>query len=592
MRHLCFLSMLALAATLSAVPACAEEPTPEAEAAIEAARNGGARIKITPRTGMPRSVSGLKGPPARSALSAAATREPTEKELKTAFEAHFRLGSLRAAYAASNPEARVVSTSRVAKDREIPGQYITEGEQRVRDIPVFASKARAVMNRSLSVLSASSNLSRVAIQSLEPSIAEAEAVAPARKKLAELIARPSAAPQLGPRKLDAETADAKAALQIFDPALIASRGQVTGATRLAWMVSIETFRIFVDARTGEVFYYFRDHRSATLVRRVFDLANTGDFPGRRVIDQETRERNEPVPGDAAVAFQYTELVHQYFEAVLNRKGFDDSTLRPSAAATKGVTLLESYVRYGEVPNAYWCTHQSDYCPKADIMIYGPGFAGALDVVGHEMTHGVIAYEADLLYADEPGAVNESLADIFGSLIEHRVRGAQGNWKIAESLPGFEQVPMRDLKNPHLAAADGAPLFHKDKDFDTANRGQPDHWDEFVRRVDPMCSSLLAEDNGCVHLNSGILNKMASLIADGGTHHAVAVGAVGHDKLARIAYRSLTAHLNTGSGMQEAAEAFVRSCEELSVAGAGDLKPDDCDQVRRAAQAVGLVAPEM
>lgn len=592
MRLNSFLATLALVASLAAVPVRAEEPTAEAEAAIAAARSAGARIKINPRTGMPSTVSGLKSQSDRSALSAAAPREPTEKELKAAFEAHFRLGSLSAAYATSNREARVVSTSRVAKDREIAGQYITEGEQRVRDIPVFASKARAVLNRSLTVLSASSNLSRVAIQSVEPSIAEADAIAAARKKLAELIARPSAAPQLGPRKLDAETASAKAALQIFDPALIASRGQVTGATRLAWMVSIETFRIFVDAKTGEIFYYFRDHRSAALVRRVFDLANTGDFPGRRVIDQETHERNEPVPTDADVAFQYTELVHQYFETVLNRKGFDDSTLKPSAAAAKGVTLLELYVRYGEVPNAYWCTHQNDYCPKADIMIYGPGFAGALDVVGHEMTHGVIAYEADLLYADEPGAVNEALADIFGSLIEHRVRGAQGNWKIAEALPDYQQIPMRDLKNPHLAAADGAPLFQKDKDFDAGNRGQPDHWDEFVRRVDPMCSSLLAEDNGCVHINSGIVNKMATLMADGGTHHSISVVAIGHDKLARIAYRSLTAHLNTGSGMQEAAEAFVTSCDELTAAGAGDLTASDCEQVRKAGQAVGLVAPEM
>lgn len=591
MRVNAILTALALAGAVASSAALAEAPTPEAEAAIETARKSGAKIKINPRTGMPTSVSGLKDPATRSALSAAAPREPTEKELKASFEAHFRQGSLSAAYTASNPEARVVSTSRVVKDREIPGQYITEGEQRVRDIPVFASKVRAVMSRSRSVLSASTNLSRVQIDNVEPSVGEADAVAAARKKLAEIIDRPSAAPQLGPRKLDPETAAAKPALQIFDPALIASRGQITGATRLAWMVSIETFRIFVDAKTGEVFYYYRDHRSADLIRRVYDLEQTADFPGRRVIDDEKHERNEPVPTDADVAFQYTELVHKYFESVLNRKGYDDSTLRPSASAAKGVTTLESYVRYGEVPNAYWCTHQNDYCPKGDIMIYGPGFAGALDVVGHEMTHGVIAYEADLLYADEPGAVNEAMADIFGSLIELRVRGAEGNWKLAEGLAGFEQVPMRDLQNPHLTAADGTAMFHKDRDFDAGNRGQPDHWDEFVRRVDPMCSSLLAEDNGCVHINSGILGKMASLIAAGGTHHGVGVEAIGHDKLARVAYRSLTTHLNTGSGLQEAAEAFVLSCDELALAKAGDLTPSDCEQVRKSAQAVGLTTPE-
>ena len=567
-----------------------EEPTEAAKDAIEAVRkaNPQAKIKINPRTGMPSSVTGVREPTERSALSAAAAKEPTEAELKASFEAHFRRGSLSAAYAPANPDAKIVSTSKVVKDRDVPGQYVTEGEQRVKDIPVFASKARAVMGKNRSVLSASTNLSRVAIDSIEPSLDEAAATTAARKKLAEIVARPSAAPQLG-KKLDVDKANAKASLQIFDPALIASRGQIAGPTRLAWMVSIETFRIFVDAKTGEVFYYYRDHPSAGLVRRVFDLAGTTDFPGKRVIDEEKHERNEPVPGDADTAFEYTELVHGFFDKVLNRKGFDDSTLKPASAAPKAVTQVESYVRFGDIPNAYWCTHQTDYCPKADIMIYGPGFSGALDIVAHEMTHGIISYEADLLYADEPGAVKEAIADIFGSLIELRVKGERGNWKIAESLPGFETVPMRDLSNPHLAGADGASLFSKDKDYDTNNRGQPEHWDEFVRRIDPMCTSLLAEDNGCVHINSGIIGKMAQLLADGGTHRGVTVTGIGQEKLARIAYRSLTTHLNKGSGLQDAASAFTESCEELARNKIGDVVAGDCAQVQGAVHAVGLDA---
>lgn len=583
------LPLFLLGLVLAAPAARADEPTEAAKDAIETVRkaNPQVKIKINPRTGMPSSVSGLAEPQARStSLGASATREPTETELKAAFEAHFRQGSLSAAYAPSNPNARVVSTSKVVKDRDVPGQYITEGEQRVKDIPVFASKARAVLSKNRSVLSASTNLSRVAIDSVEPAIDEAAATAAARKKLAEIVAKPSAAPQLG-RKPNVETAGATASLQIFDPALIQSRGQISGPTRLAWMVSIESFRIFVDAKTGEVFYYYRDHPSATLVRRIFDLAGGTEFPGKRVIDEEKHERIEPVPEDADTAFEYSQYVHDFFDKVLGRKGFDDSTLKPVSAAPKGAAQVESYVRYGDIPNAYWCTHATDYCPKADAMIYGPGFAGALDIVAHEMTHGVISYEADLLYADEPGAVNEAFADIFGALIELRVRGDKGNWKIAESLPGFETVPMRDLSNPHLAGTDGAPLFSKDKDFDTGNRGQPEHWDEFVRRVDPMCTSLLAEDNGCVHINSGIINKMAWLIADGGTHRGVTVTGIGRDKLARIVYRSLTTHLNKGSGLQDTASAFAESCEELARNKLGDVVAADCTQVQNAVRSVGL-----
>jgi Zn-dependent metalloprotease len=226
------------------------------------------------------------------------------------------------------------------------------------------------------------------------------------------------------------------------------------------------------------------------------------------------------------------------------------------------------------------------------MVYGPGFAAALDVVGHEITHGVIRYEADLLFLHEPGAVNEALADIFGTLIEFRAKGGAGNWTIGESLPGRSAaLPLRDMASPHLTGAGGASLFRRDRSYDArTNFGQPDYWTEYVRPTDPICRDLPLQDNGCVHFNSGILNKFAHLISEGGTHHGVTVVGIGRAKLGRLAYRTLTHYLYTTSGLQDAAEAFTLSCADLSRADPAGMSAGDCAQVQKAREAVGLDVP--
>jgi Zn-dependent metalloprotease len=222
------------------------------------------------------------------------------------------------------------------------------------------------------------------------------------------------------------------------------------------------------------------------------------------------------------------------------------------------------------------------------MVYGPGFAGALDVVGHEVTHGVIQFEADLVYADEAGAVNESLADIFGTLIELQAGG--GNWTIGEGLPGFSAAsPMRSMSDPHLSKGPNTSLFNKAQAYSATNRGQPDHYSEYVARSDPLCDTTNDYFYGCVHFNSGVLNKFAYLISEGGQHKGETVTGVGPNKLARIAYRALTTKLNSSSGLVQAADAFVAACSDLVGAGVGGITAQDCVQVEKAKQSVGLAA---
>jgi Zn-dependent metalloprotease len=208
-----------------------------------------------------------------------------------------------------------------------------------------------------------------------------------------------------------------------------------------------------------------------------------------------------------------------------------------------------------------------------------------------MTHGIIAHEKNLLYLNEPGAVNESLADIFGALIELDAKGDGGNWLIGEASPGFSIMqPLRSLADPNLRDANGKSMFNRTAKFSLANRGQPDTYAEVLTPDDPLCGSTAYQDNGCVHFNSGILNKFAFLISEGGTHRGITVTGIGRTKLARITYRTMTVGLNQSSTLSQAANAFVESCYELASAEVASLIPADCDEVGAAQRAVALEVP--
>jgi Zn-dependent metalloprotease len=305
------------------------------------------------------------------------------------------------------------------------------------------------------------------------------------------------------------------------------------------------------------------------------------------LDEEAHKLNDKIAPEAVTAFRNAGIVRDFYFLNFGRDGFNDN----DGDGPMGGAVLEAYVQVGAIQNAYWCTTKSYDCPKADVMVYGPGYAGALDIVAHEMTHGVISYEKNLLYLNEPGAVNESLADIFGTLIELDAKGDGGNWLIGESSPGFSiTAPLRSLADPHLRDANGKSLFDRTQRFTLGNRGQPDHYAEALTPNDLLCGSTMFEDNGCVHFNSGILNKFAFLISEGGTHHGTSVVGIGRGKLARIAYRAMTVGLNQSSGLSAAATAFVDGCNELASGQIAGIIPADCNQAASAQRAVGLEPP--
>jgi len=576
-----WIGRLAFGVGLALLPALALAQQADKKQAIDAARasNPDLKVNVDPRTGMPSSISGLKKPVNPSIMLGSSVSDPSDEEVGRAVDTWFATGELASVFSTGNRQARY-ETQHVRKDPDLPGQYVAHVEQRVNGIPVFGSSAKVTVDRSLSPTALTTSLSQVNIANTTPQVTEAQAVDAARARLADFAKNRPDVGNPGPPMPDLASSPTSVQLVVFDPSLV--RAKLDGPTRLAWLVSIETYRVFVDAQTKEVFHFFRDQPSA-LLRRVFDLAQSTAFPGQMVIDDQTRARLEPVNGDALQAFTNTGLVRDFYFLVLGRDSYDDnSRSTPTSPPSDGA--MESYVRVGSLQNAYWCKEPSSYCPKANVMVFGPNFAGAVDVVGHEITHGVISFEADLLYSDEAGAVNESLADIFGTLIEFNVKGSAGNWLIGESLPGFSMTsPLRNMANPNMADDANHSLFNKAQAYSAGNRGQPSRYDQYVQVSDPICATTSDVENGCVHFNIGILNKFAYLVSEGGE----GVTGIGRQKLARIAYRAVTAKLNKSSGLINAADAFAQSCTDLADANVGGLTAGDCKQVLAAQQAVGL-----
>ncbi len=111
----------------------------------------------------------------------------------------------------------------------------------------------------------------------------------------------------------------------------------------------------------------------------------------------------------------------------------------------------------------------------------------------------------------------------------------------------------------------------------------------MKRDDPICETTRDYLTGCVHFNSGIFNKFAFLIAQGGRHRGQVVIGIGREKLGRLTYRALVAHLNPSTTMVEAANAFSDACRELAGGSVAGFTPADCIRIEGARQAVGLSA---
>ncbi|MGC0311890.1 Zn-dependent metalloprotease [Kitasatospora acidiphila] len=179
--------------------------------------------------------------------------------------------------------------------------------------------------------------------------------------------------------------------------------------------------------------------------------------------------------------------------------------------------LQATVHYGEkYDNAFWDGARM-VIGDGDGVLFGD-FTGCVDVIGHELTHGVVQYSAALAYHGQSGALNESVADVFGSLVKQHALGQQAedaDWLIGAGLfgPGVRGRALRSLKAPGTAYDD--PRLGRDP--------QPGSMDDYVHTT---------EDDGGVHINSGIPNRAFHLLA-------AALGGAAWERAGRVWYDALT-----------------------------------------------------
>lgn len=274
-------------------------------------------------------------------------------------------------------------------------------------------------------------------------------------------------------------------------------------------------------------------------RIVFDAKNGTQLPGTIA-----RQEGDPPVSDIAVneAYDGSGVTYDMFFDVYGRNSIDNKGMR-----------LDSTVHYQKgYDNAFWNGQQ---------MVYGDGdedfpesqrlfnrFTAALDVIGHELTHGVTQFEAGLIYWEQSGALNESMSDVFGSLVKQYQRqesADQANWIIGEGLftSNVNGVGIRSMKAPGTAYDD--PVLGKDP--------QPGHMDDYVKTI---------EDNGGVHINSGIPNRAFYVTA-------VELGGFAWEKAGQIWYKTLSEKLNERSNFQQAADLTFEAAGELY--GTGSLE---------------------
>ncbi|WP_428994088.1 M4 family metallopeptidase [Bacillus cereus] len=167
-----------------------------------------------------------------------------------------------------------------------------------------------------------------------------------------------------------------------------------------------------------------------------------------------------------------------------------------------------------------------------MLVYGDPMVKAYDVAGHEFTHAITSNESRLEYYGESGAINEALSDIFGTAIEKYVNNGTFNWEIGEQTG----TTLRSMKDPTTVASPyGIPY--------------PDDYRKF--------NDLNGEDKAGVHFNSSIINKVAYLIAAGGTHNGVQINGIGENKMFDIFYYANTDELNATSNFAELRVACIR-----------------------------------
>lgn len=223
------------------------------------------------------------------------------------------------------------------------------------------------------------------------------------------------------------------------------------------------------------------------IREIYDALSQTRLPGVLVRAEGSQASSDVAANDAYDGLGLTwRLLYEEF----GRRSLDGANMG-----------LLATVHYGrDYDNAFWDGTQMVF-GDGDGVYFGP-FTASLDVIGHELTHGLIQFTAGLVYVAQPGALNESLSDVFGSLVRQKALGqdaSQADWLVGADIltDRVAGVALRSLKAPGTAYDD--PILGLDP--------QPAHMRDYADLPHDASG-----DNGGVHINSGIPNHAFYLAA--------------------------------------------------------------------------------
>lgn len=322
-------------------------------------------------------------------------------------------------------------------------------------------------------------------------------------------------------------------LEVFAPEVLG----LGGLTRLAWSMVCAGAgaphvreRVLIDAQTGQIFLHFSLVHTA-LDRSLYDSDNSADNPGTLVrAEGELPTSNAGNSHTGGTAIPDADDAYDFFgdtyDFYWNEHGRDSID---GAGMTISGTVRYCHPSFDcPMENAFWSVSRA---------YFGEGYAGADDVVAHELTHGVTQYESSLIYFGVSGAINEALSDIWGEFVD--LSNGAGNdtasvrWLMGEDRPGGA---IRDMADP-------------------PNHSQPDS----------TCSPLwwdVGYDYGGVHINAGVGNKLCYLLTDGDTFRGYTVSGMGISLVADLFYECQINLLSAASDYGDLYNALTQAAINL------------------------------
>ncbi|RYC67256.1 M4 family metallopeptidase [Spirosoma sordidisoli] len=314
---------------------------------------------------------------------------------------------------------------------------------------------------------------------------------------------------------DAATAERPAAA----PLLVAASGRDLNGTNRTFQTYQQGGTYFLIDTSRPMFNAQASTMPNEPVGAIWTVDAQKTYGDNQKVYQITSANNTDWSPTAVSAHYNAGIAYDYYRTTFGRSGLNGS-------GGTMISLINVVDDDGAaLDNAYW---------NGKIMAYGNGkllkpLAGALDVAGHEMTHGVIQNTANLQYKNQSGAINESMADVFAVLID------RDDWRLGEDVAQPNVLPsgaLRDLSNPNQGGPTADP-----NGYQPATMLQYDN---------------TTEDNGGVHINSGIPNFAFYKFAT----------AVGREKAEKVYYRALTTYLTRSSQFVDLRLAVIKAAADL------------------------------